>query len=146
MTRNKAHPVRSYPFQDGETILIDANVWLFLHPPPGDSGSGWAKDYSDAYRRLIAAKAKPVTDAMVLSEYLNRYFRIEYDAGWKEEFKTFKSFRMSARFPPVAEDAVAEVRQIVKLATVQDTPASRFSLDAILEGTEAGAVDFNDAV
>lgn len=146
MTKNKAHRASDYQFRGGEPILIDANVWLFLHPPAGDSGSAWAQDYSNAFKRLLTAKAQPVTDALVLSEYLNRYFRLEYDAGWKEEFPTFKAFRKSPRFAMVASDAVAEVRQIIKTAKLHDTPSSNLSIEDIFAGTESGTLDFNDAI
>ena len=146
MKKNKAHNASSYIFQEGEPILIDANVWLFLHPPAGDAGSIWTKDYSAVYKSLIKAKARPMTDAMVLSEYLNRYFRVEWEAGWKEQYKDFKSFRKSQYFKGLAEDAIAEARQIVKLAELQDIPLRSFDFDAILSGTENGTLDFNDAV
>lgn len=83
---------------------------------------------------------------MILSEYLNRYFRLEFDAGWKQEFGSFKAFRKSPRFKGLAEDAVAEVREILKRATIKDTPLTALALDDILSDTEAGTLDFNDAV
>lgn len=144
--KNKAYKARSYNFQEGEPILIDANVWLFLHPPPGDSGSGWSKDYTDAYARLLAAKARVLTDALVLSEYLNRYFRIEFEAGWREEFRSFKAFRKSDRFTQVASDAIAEVREITKKAELCDTCLKSLCFDDVLAGAESGSLDFNDAV
>lgn len=146
MMKNKAHQARNYRFQQGEGILIDANVWLFLHPPAGDSGSSWARDYSDAFKRLLEAKAQPVTDALVLSEYLNRYFRLEWEAGWKSCYPIFKKFRKSADFSSLAETAVAEVREITKKARLEDTSLSSLSLESLLAGTEAGDLDFNDAV
>ena len=32
--KNKAHNATAYQFQEGEEILVDANVWLYLFPPP----------------------------------------------------------------------------------------------------------------
>lgn len=146
MTKNKVHQARSYRFQKGERILVDANVWLFLHPPAGDSGSCWARDYSDAFKRLLEAKAQPVTDALVLSEYLNRYFRLEWEAGWRSCYSSFKKFRQSADFQGLAESAVAEIREITKKASVEDTALKSLSMENLLAGTEAGTLDFNDAV
>lgn len=145
-TKNKAHRVASYQFSEGENILIDANVWLFIHAPAGGPGSGWSNDYELAYKRLLAARARPVTDALVLSEYLNRYFRLEYDGGWKQYYQTFKKFRQSRDFANLAQDAVGEVREILKKATIQDTASSVLSISDILAATEAGAMDFNDAI
>jgi predicted nucleic acid-binding protein len=147
MKKNKAHQASSYRFQKDELILIDANVWLFLHPPAGGPGSGWAADYSAIYKRLLDAEAQPVTDALVLSEYLNRYFRLEFDGGWRKYFKgDFKAFRKSSYFKGLAEDAIAEVRQITKKARVEDTPLKSLNLDDIFNETESGTLDFNDAI
>jgi predicted nucleic acid-binding protein len=146
MTKNKAHNAATYRFQEGEAIFIDANVWLFLHPPAGGQSSGWAVDYSDIYKRLLEAKAQPVTDALVLSEYLNRYFRLEYDGGWRQQYRDFKAFRKSSYFKGLAEDAIAEVRQITKKALIEDTPLKSLNFDDILTETESGTLDFNDAI
>ena len=146
MTKNKVHDARKYNFKAGEPILIDANVWLFLHPPAGGQGSGWTHDYSAIYKRLLEAKAQPVTDALVLSEYLNRYFRLEYDGGWRSQFPDFKQFRKSTYFTVLAQDAIAEVRGILKTATIQDTLLKSLNLSDILVETEAGTLDFNDGV
>ena len=146
MTKNKARDARTYTFQKDEKILIDANIWLFLHPPAGGQGSGWSYEYTGVFKNLLQAKAQPVTDALVISEYLNRYFRLEYEGGWKSTYRSFKQFRDSPDFSGLAEDAVAEVRQILKFASVQDTPLRQLAIDEILAETEAGALDFNDAV
>ena len=146
MMKNKARDAATYRFQEGEPILLDANIWLFLHPPAGGGGSGWAKEYGTVYKRLLAAKAQPVTDALVLSEYLNRYFRLEYEGGWKDQFRDLKAFRQSTYFKPLAEDAIAEVQGILARTAVQDTPLRSLNLKDILAGTEAGTIDFNDGV
>ena len=146
MIRNKAFNALKYEFKAEEPILIDANVWLYLLPPPGPSNSPWAGDYSEAFKRLLAAKAAPVTDAIIISEYLNRYFRLEYDAGWKSQYPTFKKFRVSGDFKNLAEDAIDEAGQILKYSSIQNTPLKDLDLEAILTETKAGTLDFNDAV
>jgi hypothetical protein len=146
MIRNKAFHALKYDFKAGEPILIDANVWLYLLPPPGPPISAWASDYSAAFKRLLAAKAAPITDAIIISEYLNRYFRLEYDAGWKSQYSTFKKFRMSGDFKNLAEDAIDEAGQILKHSAIQNTPLKDLDLESILTETKAGTLDFNDAV
>ena len=146
MTRNKVFNALKYEFQAEEPILIDANVCLYLLPPPGQSTSPWTADYSAAFKRLLAAKAAPVTDAIIISEYLNRYFRLEYEAGWKSQYATFKKFRVSGDFKNLAEDAIDEAGQILMHSAFQNTPLKDLDLNAILTETKAGTLDFNDAV
>lgn len=146
MTKNKAHRATHYAFQAGERILVDANIWLYLQPPAAQPAPGFASRYSAAFANLLAAKAEPVIEALVLSEYLNRYLRLEYDAAWRGTYPRFKDFRLSPDFSPIAQDAVAEARTILTLAAPGATPLPQTDLPAILAETEAGTLDFNDGV
>lgn len=57
MMKNKAHNLTSYSFSHGEQILVDTNVWIYLFPAPGYPPYSYAKQYSDAFFRLVDAKA-----------------------------------------------------------------------------------------
>jgi predicted nucleic acid-binding protein len=146
MKANKAHDAAKYLFQQGEHILIDANVWIYLLPPPAQPAPGFAWRYSAALKRLLTAKATPVVESLILSEYLNRYLRVEFDAAWRHAYGNFKKFRKSGDFAPLAKAAVANAREILKLAAPQDTLLSQADIPAILNETEAGTLDFNDGV
>jgi len=146
MTRNKAHDTGKYVFQAGERILVDANVWLYLQPSSVQPPPHYAGQYSAALKNIITAGAQPVIDALVLSEYVNRYLRLEYDASYKAKYPKFKNFRNSRDFPAVAKSAVAEAKQILAIAASEDTAMSALSLADILGETEAGTLDFNDGV
>lgn len=145
-TKNKAHDARRYAFKENEPILIDANVWLFLQPPAAQPAPARAAAYSSAFAGLLKVKAMPLIDALVLSEYLNRYLRIEYDATWKARHPKFKAFRRSADGRALAKRAVADVRSIVKSAVLQDTGLSRININDVLDGVASGDLDFNDGV
>ncbi len=145
MTKNKAHRAQTYAFRSGELVLIDANVWLYLQPPAGQPTPAHASGYSAALKNLLSAQARPVTEALVLSEYLNRYLRIEY-AAWSRRYPDFKVFRKSLDCRPIAQAAIANAKSILKFAAAEDTPLSQTDLPAILAETEAGSLDFNDAV
>lgn len=95
MKKNKAFNSSTYIFQAGEQILVDANIWLYLlphaaHPPPW-----YANKYSEAMKKLIEAGARPAVEILVLSEYINRSLRLEYEAMWKNTYTKFKDFRRS---------------------------------------------------
>lgn len=145
-TKNKALDAASYNFQAGEHILIDANVWLYLQPPAAQPTPGWAKAYSGTFSRLLKAQARPVVDALILSEYLNRYIRIEYEASWKAAYPKFKDFRKSGDAAGILQFAVAEVEQILKTGTASDTPLTCIDLQAVLGAVKNGVVDFNDGL
>lgn len=145
-TKNKAYDAAAYSYQMGEAILIDANIWLYLLPPASQPTPSWAAAYSGTFSCLLQAKAQPVVDALILSEYLNRYVRLEYDAVWRTVYPKFKGFRQSADGSSVLQSAVAEVKQILKNSASRDTPIERIDLPAVLDAVQSGTVDFNDGL
>jgi predicted nucleic acid-binding protein len=146
MKKNKAHRAANYAFQKGEQILVDANIWLYLLPPPAQPTPRFASAYTGAFANLLTANAEPVIESLVLSEYLNRYLRLEYNAVWKGTYPIFKDFRNSGDFAPLARAAVTEAREILKLASPKDTLLSQGDIVGIMAETEAGTLDFNDGV
>ena len=81
---NKVQDLSTYDFQAGEKILLDANIWLYLYPAPTQPAPGISAPYTTAFKKMLAAKAEIILDALILSEYINRYCRIEWSAHYKE--------------------------------------------------------------
>ena len=50
MKKNKAYDLAAYPFSRGETFLLDANVWLYLYPPPSGNRSTITQKYSSGFK------------------------------------------------------------------------------------------------
>lgn len=143
---NKAYDLGSYSFASGEQILVDTNVWLYLFPAPGNPQHSFARQYSTAFSRLVSAQAQPVLDPMVLSEYLNRYCRIEWDGNFKTQYPTFKQFRQSADFRITVSSAHTFASKIVSFCQVHSVSANELDLDQALTDFKSGQVDFNDAI
>ena len=144
--KNKALDARTYQFQPDEPILIDANVWLYLQPPATQPISYWAAAYSSTFSKLLHAKAQPIVDALILSEYLNRYIRLEYDASWKVTYPRFKDFRKSNDGALILQSAVAEIGQILKAASAHDTQLAGINMPEVLSQVQTGTIDFNDGL
>lgn len=143
---NKAYDLASYSFASGEQILVDTNIWLYLFPAPGNPQQPFAHQYSTAFSRLVSAKAKPVLDPMVLSEYLNRYCRIEWEGNFKSQYQTFKRFRQSADFRAVVSSAHTFASKILSFCQIHSIPANELDLNQALTDFKSGQVDFNDAL
>lgn len=145
-TKNRANNAANYSFAAGERILVDANVWLYLCPPAGQPAPPWAAGYSNAFARLLRAKSVPMVDALVLSEFLNRYVRIEYEASWRGSYPNYKAFRQSPDSAQVLQSATAEIGLILKAATPCDTRLAGTDLPSVLNAVESGVIDFNDGL
>ncbi len=144
--KNKAHDLATYTFSSGEKLLLDANIWLFLFPAPSDTLPPYVTKYSAAFKQMLSAGAGLALDALVPSEYLNRYCRIEWSALHKTTYPKFKDFRRSAAYAPVSQGAAVYARSILKLCTRHDHPFSASDVTKVLADFEAGTCDFNDGL
>ncbi len=152
MTKNKAHDAGKYPFQKDEPILFDANVWIYIQPPSAQPTPWYAKTYSSVLKQILTAGAQPVIEALVLSEYLNRYWRVEWKTWLRLnpaiafQFTDDKAFRLSPHFQPIGAAAVADAQQILKFCGVADTPMQLCNLTEMFAEFGAGTLDFNDGI
>lgn len=144
--KNKAHDLSAYAFQKEEPFLLDANVWLYLFPAPSGSAAIFAPQYSTAFKSMLTAKVRLMMDAMVLSEYLNRYCRIEWGALHRATCPDFKVFRRSASFQTVGKGAATFARKMLTLCNRHDHPFASADVFRILTDFEAGSCDFNDGL
>lgn len=144
--KNKAKLLAAYPFAKGESLLFDANVWLYLFPAPSGPPPAYAAAYSVALKKMLAADAHLVMDAMILSEYLNRYCRIEWSALHQAKHPAFKAFRNSVDFKTVGAGAATFARNMLKMCTRHDHPFAAADVMQVLVDFEAGTSDFNDGL
>jgi len=144
--KNKAYNLSSYSFSAGEQILVDANVWLYLFPAPSNPHQKFAKQYSTAFEKLISAQAQPILDPMVLSEYLNRYTKIEWNGNYKSQYPNYKDFRNSPDFPAVASNVKIFANKILSFCQVHSIQANELDMAQALVDFSSGNVDFNDAI
>ena len=144
--KNKAFDLSAYSFSSEEQILVDTNIWLYLFPASGNPPQKFAQQYSTAFANLVSAQAQPVLDPMVLSEYLNRYIRIEWEGNYRNTYPKFKNFRNSLDFSAVVSTAATFAKKIISFCQVHSIPASELDLSMALTNFSSGNVDFNDAI
>jgi hypothetical protein len=144
--KNKAYDLTTYAFSKGEPILLDANVWLFLYPAPSGKPSSSRSSYSAAFKNMLSAGVSLVLDALILSEYLNRYCRIEWQVLHKAKHPDFKKFRKLPEYVGIGNGAAIFARSILKFCTKHDHPFSSVDVEKVLSDFECGACDFNDGL
>lgn len=144
--KNKAYNLSRYTFSTSEKILFDANIWLYLFPPPGNPQAHFAAIYSSHFARMLRDGAQPVLDPLVLSEYLNRYCRIEWEGKYKMTHNKYKAFRNSSDFKSVVKSAASFARKISSLCTRHSTSSEKLDIEKAISGFETGESDFNDAL
>jgi len=145
---SKTQDISGYRFAETDKLFFDANIWLFIYGPQGNPNDWKAKSYSGALANALKAKSQIIIDVLVVSEFINRFARIEYDIQYpnKSNRLDFKQFRNSPAFAPVAQAIVSTLRQILKFATRAESGFSGIDIQGLLVEFEAGGHDFNDQV
>lgn len=135
-----------HTFTDKDRILVDANVWLYLFGP-NPPGSPMVRSYSSVFTGIQRNRANLYLDVLVLSEFVNRYARIEHqlqkNAGAPISHD-FKTFRDSSDFVPIAQAIQASVMKIGKYTRPVDHPLTACDLPSVLADFATGGRDIND--
>jgi predicted nucleic acid-binding protein len=145
--RNRAKDIKNYVFEPTDELLLDANIWLSVYGPskPND----WrAKVYSRALDKMLKAKSRIYIDVLIVSEFINRYARIKFSIQFPPDRPrpSFKQFRQSAAFKPIARDVAADIRQVLKYCTRVESGFAALDINALITEYEKGNSDFNDQV
>lgn len=143
---------RKAVYDASHPVFFDANVWLSLYAPPSDENDHWKAEYTKVLNRIITGKVPVLMDATVISEYINRFCRIEFDAY--EEYmhpnnkRTFKEFRTQdyATYKPIADSAAASVKEMLEIPSVKRINGDFAAMDVVsmLEEFALGNSDWND--
>jgi predicted nucleic acid-binding protein len=135
-----------HTFSDKDRILVDANVWLYLFGP-SPPGSPIVRSYSAVFTGIQKVGASLYLDVLVLSEFINRYARLEHqlqkNAGAPISHD-FKTFRDSPDFVPIAQAIQASVMKIGRCTKPVDHPLTACDLVAVLAEFATGRRDIND--
>jgi len=143
---NSVSRIGDYKFSQDDKLLLDANIWLYLFAPPSKPSGYATKVYSEAFKRILSAKSQVVLSSTILSEYLNRYCRIEWGARFKEVHPDFKSFRQSQDYFQVGNGAATYARAMLKQSRRVDDGFAGTDIAAVLGDFESGRSDFNDGL
>ena len=140
----KAMEARHHNFTSEDKLFLDANIWLYLFGPR-KLGDHWVQIYSEVFERILNANSQIYVDVLVVSEFINAYARTE----WRTiapHLRSFKDFRSSRGFKPVAEDITAGVKQIVSHCTRIESGFTTLPMNDLLADYISGDFDFNDQV
>lgn len=139
--------IRTLQFDKEQPVFFDANAWLSIYPATSnETNRNWACDYTDLYKRLTKYNAPIMINAMVMSEYINRFCRIEHEAYCKSyKFVEYKEYRNSGDFKYTAAAAAGSAKEILETAC-QVGIDGELDLESCVSDVKTGSVDFNDSV
>lgn len=145
---NNNSDIRTYTFASTDGLLLDANLWMLLYGPnpPGDRR---VRTYSEAFRRILIAKSQIHLDVLVLSEFVNRFARLEHGFMCDQNLalpRDFKKFRGTPHFVAIAERIRDAAKQLAKYCSRIESGFANLPLEEVLDYFSRGTSDFNDQV
>lgn len=133
MPKNSILRVQDYSIKADDVFLFDNNVWMYLFCPLAN----FQKDkrqriYSNLFNNILSRKRPIFINSLILSEFSNRYLRLDYDLANKDDGKS-----IAKQFPFYKRDYVGSPRY---LKTVSDL---KIAMSKIIGVCERASDDFN---
>jgi len=146
MTPNKAINALGRPYTATDRIVFDANIFVSLFSGLEPPASPIVTNYSAALKKIRTSGATVLLDVLVLSEFVNVCARKEYDLACPPSpyRLSFKKFRDSADFVPIAQAISRAADQIASFAVAVDHAFSKWPLKTLLNDYATGQHDVND--
>jgi predicted nucleic acid-binding protein len=146
--RNNSYAIASYIFTSADNLLFDANIWLYVYGPQGNPSDWKTHAYSSALARSLTANSNLYVEVLILSEFINRYARLEYDRLVSKQVapRDFKTFRTSPDFQPIAQNIASDVSRILMHCQRTDDGFETMDINILLSEYVQGNSDFNDQV
>ena len=144
MTR-KAVSVNRHRFTLQDQLFLDANIWLYIYCPQSPTASSNVRTYSQVFKRILSAKSRVYVDVLVISEFINRYARTQWQLI-ASHIEQFKDFRNSSYFQPIAQDITNDVKRILKHCSRIESGFETLGIRDLLDQYATGSSDFNDQV
>ncbi len=141
---NNVKNIEKHTFKSEDKIFLDTNIWVSIYGPL--AFINWNSNiYSGALREIRESGCDVYIDVLVLSEFINRFARVEYDQRDPDKkSRNFKTFRKSSDFEPIAEEIAVDVRNILKNSICCESGFSGLIIDDMMDIFKSGNSDFND--
>jgi predicted nucleic acid-binding protein len=76
---NKIERIASFRAKSSDLFFFDNSVWMYLLCPIGNHNFKRQQTYSNFFSSLLSNKSHIYTNSLVLSEFSNRYLRMDFD-------------------------------------------------------------------
>lgn len=88
-----------YSLSEGETFIIDANVWIYLYSPFSNNSYGYQNFLATAHHK----KCKLYVNSQIISEYINVICRTAYNSFLRNNRLNSRSFAFKRDYQQTAD-------------------------------------------
>lgn len=136
-----------YDIKEKEEVFIDTNVLIYLFSPDFVSTNQKQIDeYSQILDILLQKEANIYISSVVMSEFINRILRIDYEKN-KNQYPDFKKdYRNSQDYKSSLNLILKQLKKILKISTQIDDNFSQFEILEWYKKDINMDLDFNDLI
>lgn len=144
---SKIQDIKEYSPKSSDVFFFDNNVWMYLFCPLGDYNIKKQKSFSSFLQSVSTSRSTIFINSLILSEFTNRYLRIDFELWIKEnsnysaEFK--KDYVGTDRYQDTVKEIKRNITQILKFCEKSSDNFNAVDLDKILD--HLTHIDFNDS-
>lgn len=147
---NKIFKISEYSPKSDDVFFFDNNIWMYLFCPLANFGKEKKQNaYSSFFNQLLSRKLHIYTNALVLSEFSNRYLRLDYDLA-RKDVKTaalFNNYKQdyvgSARYKATVNEVKICLNKIVQVCQRCSDEFNSINLEEVLNLFQQ--IGFNDS-
>lgn len=143
--------VRDHTVSPTSSYIFDTNIWIFLFAPIAGAKKHKQEVYSRLLRDIRTRKATIWINSLIVSEYINRILRLEFEQ-WKKnkgmyayayDFK--RDFRPTVEYKTALSDVKTQVENILSLCERRPDDFNHINIGTIIDSMGA-MYDFGDAM
>lgn len=138
--------IENHNFTASSRLFLDANIWLYIYSPRETEGNKLQEVYSTVFSRMLTAESQLFTDVLIISEFINTYARTKWHTSSAMPSGSFKNYRQSKHFKPVAKQIANAAKKITNMCQVLESGFSQLQHSSLFASYATGTFDFNDQV
>lgn len=146
MSNNVAY-IGSHTVNPSDNYFFDANVWLFLFQPIGNSSSSLISQYANLFKELIKNNCSIYISSHIISEFFNSVLRYEFNALRKLQPTVYNDFKRNFKNTPKYNSLLSNLVTITKTQILTNSKPIGDDFDKIKIDdlfNSIGTLDFND--
>ena len=138
--------IKDYSVKSSDIFFFDNNIWMFLFCPLASYQEKKQKYYSSFLQEINTSQSTIFICSLVLSEFANRYLRMDYEQ-WKEENQKydidFKQFIGTPRYKETVIEVQASINKIMKFCEKSSDNFNAIDINNVTK--HLTEIDFNDS-
>ena len=138
--------IENYKPDTSDIFFFDNNIWMFLFCPLGNHEVHKQRAYSDFLKEIQEVKATIYVNDLVLSEFSNTYFRMDFNQ-WEKEVEGYQTYKKdyvgTPRYQAIANEIHHAINDIMSITNHADNFLDSVNINSIL--SHMAHIDFNDS-